>query len=224
MRDKGKWIFHSLSFGINIEPSAFLYVLGKVWVLCIEFALTYLDDIMIFSRTWEENLKHLEAVFKQLEATDLKIKHNKCEFFKIKVHYLGFLISINGVLPLPEEVATIQALEPPRDVNKLRQFLGLIGFYRKLIPFFSGITICVNKMFRKWTTFNWTEQCETAFKLLKAELAEMPALQYPNPNKPFKLFTDVSKQLLWNSSPREGRTSRYRWIKINSNCIFFRYI
>ena len=62
--DKGKWIFHSLLFGFNIGPSAFYYVLGKVLVPCTEFALNYLDDIMIFSSTWEEHLENLKAVFK----------------------------------------------------------------------------------------------------------------------------------------------------------------
>ena len=62
--DKGKWIFHSLPFGINIRPSAFSYVLGKVLTQCTEFTLNYLDDIMIFSEMWQEHLEHLEEVFK----------------------------------------------------------------------------------------------------------------------------------------------------------------
>ena len=86
--DKGKWIIHSLLLDINIGPLAFSYVLGKVLASCIEFAPNYLNNIMIFSSTWEEYLEHLEAVFKQLEAAKLKIKCSKCEFFKTKVHYL----------------------------------------------------------------------------------------------------------------------------------------
>ena len=86
MTDKGKWIFHSLPFGINIGPSAFTYVLGQGLAPCTKFALNYLDDIMTFSRTWEEHLEHLEDVFKWLEAADLKIESSKCEFFKTKVH------------------------------------------------------------------------------------------------------------------------------------------
>ena len=70
----------------------------------------------------------------------LKINHSKCKFFKTKLHYLGFLAGVNGVQPLSEKVATTQALEPPRDINEHRQFLGLVGFYRKFIPFFSDIT------------------------------------------------------------------------------------
>ena len=63
MIDKGKWKFHSLPFGINLGPSAFSYVLGKVLAPCHKFALNYLDDVIIFSMMWEEHLEHLEEVF-----------------------------------------------------------------------------------------------------------------------------------------------------------------
>ena len=148
---------------------------------------------MIFSETWQEHLENLEEVFKWLGAADLKIKHSKCKFFMTKVHYLGFLVGINGVQPLPEKVATVKALEPPKDINELRQSLGLVSFYRKFIPFFANITACLNTVLQKGVTFQWMEQCNNAFKLLKSELVKMPPLQYPNPNKPFKLFTDASK-------------------------------
>ena len=68
------------SFGINLGPSAFLYVLGKVLTPCLDFALNYLDDIIIFSRIWEDHTRHLEDVFKELKHVDLKMKCSKCKF------------------------------------------------------------------------------------------------------------------------------------------------
>ena len=62
--DKGKWMVHSLSFRINIGPSAFSYILGKVLAQCTEFALNYMDEIMVFYETWQEHLQHLKEVFK----------------------------------------------------------------------------------------------------------------------------------------------------------------
>ena len=126
--NKGKWILHSLPFGINIRSSAFSYVLGKVLTQCTKFALNYLDDIMIFSEMCQEHLEPLEEVFKQLEAADLKIKHSKCMVFSTKVHYLGFLVGIDSVQPLPEKVTASEALEPPNNIDELRQFLGLVSF------------------------------------------------------------------------------------------------
>ena len=117
---------------------------------------------------WQENVEHLTEVFKQLEAADLKIKCSKCEVFKTKVHYLGFLVGINGVQPLPEKVAAIKALEPPKDINKLSQF----HFYRKFIPFFADITACLNTMLRKRVTFQWMKQYNNMFELLKAGIGK----------------------------------------------------
>ena len=130
--DKGKWIFHSLPFGINICHFVFSYVLGNILAPCTEFALNYLDENMIFSKMWQDHLNHLEEVFKHLQDADLKSKHSKYEFFKSQVHYLGFLLGTRRVQPLPEKVTAIEALEPPKDIDELRQFLGLDGFYRKL--------------------------------------------------------------------------------------------
>ena len=105
--DKGKWVFCSLLYGINIGHSAFSYILGKVLAQCTEFALNYLDNIMIFSKTWKEHLEHLEEVFKWLEAAYLKIKCSEWELFKTRVHYLHFII---GVQQLPQKVVMRQTL------------------------------------------------------------------------------------------------------------------
>ena len=186
--DKGKWIFHSLPFNINIGPSAFSYILGKVLAQCTEFTLNYLDNIMVFSETWQGHLWHLKEVIKQLQDMDLKIKCSKCAFFKSKVHYLGYLVGANGLQPLPKKVAAIQALELPKDTEELWHFLGLVRFYRKFIPFFADVTTCLNAMLWKGAVFKWTEQCNNAFNLLKSDLVKMPRLKYPNSNKLFKII------------------------------------
>ena len=168
--DKGKWVFHFLPFGINIGPSAFSYVLGKVLSSCQEFTINYLDDIIVFSQTWQEHLLHLEEVFKRLEIEDLKIKCSKCKFFKTKVHYLGYLVGSNGIQPLPEKVEAIKKPIAPTNIDELRQFLDLVGFYRKFVLFFADITSCLTKMLRKGVPFVWTAQCNSAFETLKEEV------------------------------------------------------
>ena len=89
---KGKWIFHSLPFGIKIGHSVFSYVLGKVLAQCTEFVLNYWHDIMIFSKIWQDHLCHLEEVVKCLQDADLKFKHSKCEFSQIS----GLLFRLLG--------------------------------------------------------------------------------------------------------------------------------
>ena len=115
--NKAKWIFHSLPFGINISPSVFSYILGKVLAQCSQYTLNYIDDIMVFSEMWESHVRHLEEVCKWLQDVDLKIKCSKCEFSKSKVHYLGYFVGTNSVQPLPEKVTTIEALEPPQNIE-----------------------------------------------------------------------------------------------------------
>ena len=181
--NKGKWKFHLLPFGINLGPSTFSHVLGKVLMSCHNFALNYLDDIIIFSRMWEEHLVHLEEVFKQLKYADLKIKCSKCRFFKSKVYYLGCLVGVDGVQPLPDKLEAIKKLLLPAHMDELCQFLGITGFYRKFVPFYADVTNYLTKLFRKGTEFQWSEQCNNAFNILKEELCKMPSLQYPDPNK-----------------------------------------
>ena len=154
--DKGKWIFHSLPFSINIGPSVFLYVLEKVLAQCSKYTLNYLDNIMVFSETWENHLMHLKEVFKCLKDADLKMKCSKCEFFKSKVHNLGYLVGADGIQLLLEKVAAIEASESPHNIQELWHFLELTGFYRKFIPFFANITARLNAMLRRGAVFEWT--------------------------------------------------------------------
>ena len=175
---------------------------------CLDYALNYLDTIMVFSQMWESHLRHFKGVFKWLQGVDLKIKLNKCEFIKSNVHYLGYLVGTNSVQLLTEKVTTIEALEPPQNIEELWHFLGLIRFYRKFIPFFADVTACLNTMLRKGVVFKWTEQCNNAFNLLKSELVKIPRLQYHNPKKAFMFFTDVSKHsyssILHHEVPKEA--------------------
>ena len=118
--DKGKWQFHSLPFSINLGPSVFIYVLGTTLRHCQAFALNYLDELLIFLKSWEDHLEHLKQVFKALQGADLKIKKSKCKFLKPKVHYLGYLVGADGVEPLPEKLEAIQKLAAPQNMAKLR--------------------------------------------------------------------------------------------------------
>ena len=95
---------------------------------------------------------------------DLKIKHSKYEFFKTKIHYLGYLVGSNGVQPSPEKVIATT------NMGELRQFLDLVGFYRKFVPLYADITRCLTKMLRKGVPFIWKTKSNSAFEILKEEL------------------------------------------------------
>ena len=99
--------------------------------------MAYLDDIIIFSQNEQVHLKHIEIIFKKLIKAGLKLKESKCDFFKRDIHYLGHLISVSSIQPLPEKLDSIRNLPKPRSPKEIKQFLGLTGHYRKFVPRFS---------------------------------------------------------------------------------------
>ena len=130
----GKYEFNSVRFGL--AQAHFQQLISMVLQDCRDFAMVYLDDIIIFSQTPEEHLKHIEIIFQKLKAAGLKLKESKCDFFKSEIHYLGHLISDKGIQPLPEKLDTIQNMPCPQTPKEIKQFLGLTGYYRKFIPCF----------------------------------------------------------------------------------------
>ena len=126
---------------------------------CSGFAMGYLDDIIIFSKFEEEHLQHIEEIFTRLHKFGLKIKCEKCSFFKKHIQYLGHLVSSKGFEPLPEKLDSIQNMPVPRTAKGVKQFLGLIGYYRKFIPHFVDISRPLTKLTRHNISFKWTEQC-----------------------------------------------------------------
>ena len=141
----------------------------------------------------ETHLKHLRILFERLRSADLKLKEVKCNFLKKHIQYLGHIISGEGIAPVPEKLESIQAMLPPRNPKEVKQFLGLIGYYRKFIPRFSDLARPLNALTRKNTVFEWTQICQESFELLKTSLMTEPILTYPDPNLPYVLFTDASK-------------------------------
>ena len=150
----------------------------------------YLDDIITFSQTEEEHLKHLEIIFGRLKEAGLKLKRSKCSFMKLHIEYLGHLISEKGIEPMPDKLTAIKEMLAPRSPKEIKQFLGLVGYYRKFI---SDIAKPLTRLMRHDTLFQWCSKCEFAFWTLKEALCTEPILKFPDPQKPYVLFTDASK-------------------------------
>ena len=152
-----------------------------------------MDDILIFSPDEETHLKHIKIIFKKLQEAQLKIKLEKCHFFKKHVQYLGHVVSAIGIQPMAEKLTAINNLAPPTNVHKVQQVMGLVGYYRNFIPNFAEISKDIIALTKKGCDFDWSEKCQKAFNYLKKCLTEHPILIYPDPNKEYHLFTDASK-------------------------------
>ena len=92
----------------------------------ISIVLQDCSIIITFSQNEEDHLKHIEIIFKKLKKADLKLKESKCDFFKKEIHYLGSLISVSGIQPLPEKLDSIHNMPKPRSPKEIKQFLGLV--------------------------------------------------------------------------------------------------
>ena len=173
-------------------PAYFQRLINEV-LAPFDFAFGYLDDILIYSPDVNTHLQHLELVFQHLREVDLKPKMEKCSFLKKHIQYLGHIVSGEGLKPVPEKLSSIQRMPHPYTLKEIKQFLGLVGYYRKFIPRYADIARPLNALTHKDVEFVWTDMCQRYFDLLKTMVTEEPILVYPDPSKPYVLFTDASK-------------------------------
>ena len=188
----GKWEFKRTPFGLSQAPAYFQLLIDKVLMGCSSFAMGYLDDIIIFSKNELEHLKHLEEIFTRLKQFGLKMKREKCDFFKKHIQYLGHLITEEGFTPLPEKLENIRKMPRPKSAKEVKQFLGLIGYYLKFVPQFSDLARSLMNLTRHEVEFIWSEKCEKSFNHLRELLMQHPILRYPDPNREYILYTDAS--------------------------------
>ena len=194
---KGQWRFKVLSFGLCNAPSQFartmeLVLSGLTWAVC----LVYLDDILVFSRTFEEHCDRLAAVFERLERHTLKLKPSKCHLFQRKLTFLGHVVSENGIECDPDKVAAIAEWPRPTNVSEVRTFCGLASYYRVFVPNFAHVAGPLHELTRKNAPFEWTEARERAFLKLKHCLSSAPVLSAPQDEGTFYLDTDASDTAL----------------------------
>ena len=188
----GKYEFLMVPFGLAQAPAYFQLLMNKV-LKGLKFAMTYLDDIIIFSQNELQHLEHLEIVFSRLWEAGLKMKRSKCDFFKSEIHYLGHLISPEGISPLPNKLDSIKHMPVLNSVKEIKQILGLTGYYRKFVPRFANISRPLTTLMKKDTKFEWTPACQKSFERLKETLCGEPVLKYADTSKPYTLYIDASK-------------------------------
>lgn len=185
--------FNVLSFGLCNAPSTFQRLMDLVladlqWTTC----LVYLDDIIVFGRTFGEHLQRLDEVLCKLRHANLKVKPSKCALFATQVSYLGYIISAEGVRTDPGKIDAVKQWPVPSNQSEVRSFVGLASYYRRFIKGFAEIARPLHRLTEKGRKFKWDDECQQAFLQLKAALMTSPVLAYPDPYKPFILDTDAS--------------------------------
>jgi len=182
-----------MPFGLTCAPSVFQRLMDVVLCgLSYHECLVYLDDIIVFGKTFDEQLTRLGDVFDRLRTTNLKLKPSKCFLCQRSVEFLGHVVSEEGLAMQPSKVEAIDKWTTCRDVSEVRAFMGISGYYRRFIKDFSTIAAPLYDLTRKESEFRWTPECQDAFEELKRRLMREPVLALPSDNGTYVLDTDAS--------------------------------
>ena len=158
-----------------------------------QFILVFFDDILIYSRTFDDHLQHLTIALQVLRDNQLFAKLRKCFFVQHNIEYLGHVISSQGVITDPKKIEAIMNWPQPATLKQLRGFLGLTGYYKRFVRNYGKITKPLTDMFKK-IAFQWMEQGSRAFEELKQAKVTALVLALPYFSKEFTIETDACGQ------------------------------
>ena len=190
---KGLFQFKYMPFGLSNAPATFQRLMERVlmglqWNIC----LCYLDDIIVFGGSFEETLTRLRTVLERIRAAGLKLKASKCVWFSKKTEFLGHIVSEKGIECDPKKIEAVTEWPEPTSATQVRAFIGFASYYRKFIPQFSNICYPLTRLTQKDAPFDWSDECQAAFDLLKQLLTTAPILSYPVNKGKYILDTDAS--------------------------------
>jgi hypothetical protein len=150
----GHYDFTVVSFGLSNAPVVFMCLKNGVFRDYLDkFVIVFLNDILVYSKSEEEHEQHLRMVFQGLREHQLYSKLSKCSFYQRQIHYLGHIISEEGIVVDPEKVETIREWSAPRNVEEFISFMGRVGYYRRFFARFSKIDHPITSLQRKEKKF-----------------------------------------------------------------------
>ncbi|GMF30837.1 unnamed protein product [Phytophthora fragariaefolia] len=177
--------------GISTAPDEYQACMEKIFD-DLDFVVVYLDDILVFSVNYTEHLEHLRIVFERLARYGVTRNGKKCHILRKEVDYLGYTLSAEGIRPQARKIQSIQRIALPRNRKELRRFLGMINYYRDMVP--NKTTLC--KPLYRFTSskvpFTWLLSDTSAFQAIQRAFAEAVLLSFPDFEKPFDVYADAS--------------------------------
>ncbi|CAF2621992.1 unnamed protein product [Rotaria sp. Silwood2] len=193
----GLYEFNVLAQGLKNSPPSFQRIMSNLLLPCKTFSLVYLDDILIYSDSFQQHLDHLNQVLTILNKHKFQLNPQKCELVRTTIDYLGHTISNQGIKPLQERIQKILDIPQPVSLNQANAFIGAIGWYRKFIKDYTKIAapiLAVTNLMKKHKfKFKWDSSQREAFDKLKMAITSEPLfLNYPDAHAPLILATDAS--------------------------------
>ena len=192
----GLYRYKTLPMGYVNSMALFTRLMDTSMIGLGDFVSVYVDDLIVYSRTWEDHIQHLDKVFGRLHKAGLKVNLAKCAFAREEVPFLGHLVTRQGIRMDPAKVAAISEMQLPDDLTKLRSFLGATGHYRKFVKDYSKIAQPLSELTKKCANLKkeiQSEECIRSFELLKKALNGTGVLQHPDIDRQWVLSCDASK-------------------------------
>ncbi len=190
----GHYEYLVMPFGLANSPSVFQAFMNDIFRDMLDrWVIVYIDDILIYSNTQEEHVRHVRAVLKRQLQHQLYVKAEKCEFHQTSTSFLGYVISQDGVSMDDKKVQAVLDWPQPQTVKELQRFLGFANFYRRFIRNFSSIASPLTTMTKRNTSrLVWFPEALHSFKELKARFTSAPILRHPDPERQFTVEVDAS--------------------------------
>lgn len=185
---------NTLVFGWKNSPARFQFFMDLL-IRGIEGGVVYIDDIAIFSDTWESHIKAIRELFSRVKQFNLKLKPSKCYFGMEKMIYLGYEVTATGIRPDPERMRALAEFPTPENLAALIRFLAIASHYERFVSGLASMLAQMRKLAnskpRKW---HWPKECDTEFRKARKAMSEVDTLAFFDPTQPTEVRADASKR------------------------------
>lgn len=182
-----------MPFGLCNAPASFQGMINEVLREFLDICvIIYLDDILVYSATWEQHIIDVKNILQRLREHQLWAKLEKCKFFQDSVEFLGYIVNREGIEMDKKKIKAVLEWPTPKTIKDVQSFLGFANFYRRFIQSYSKIITPICRLLRKDIPFSWDNKCDSAFKTLKTAFTTAPILTHFSPDQPIVIETDAS--------------------------------
>ncbi|BES97121.1 Hypothetical Protein NTJ_09935 [Nesidiocoris tenuis] len=191
----GRYCFNRLPFGISSAPEHFQRRVLEI-LDGLEGCVVMMDDILVYGENVKSHDERLKAVLTRLQQNGVTLNHEKCEFRKNSVTFLGHEVSSNGIRPDKTKIKAIKDIPAPKDLPELRRFLGMYNYLSKFIGMSAHISQPLRELLKSSSDYVWGQPQEEAFQKMKNVISSSPVLKSFHPSAPTRLSADASSYAL----------------------------
>lgn len=192
----GLFEFLRMPFGLRNAAQTFQRFIDTV-LRGLPFCFAYIDDLLVFSQDETQHVQHLRQLFQRLAEYGVNINRGKCKLAATTLEFLGHEVNQHGIRPLTQKVEAINNFPIPKTIRQLREFLGLVNFYRRFVPqcaaVLSPLTTLLKGSKPPSTPLEWTSTAEQTFSRIKGELANATLLSHPQHDTKTNIMVDASE-------------------------------